>query len=152
MALNVKLASGTKDNIKVIMREDSAINESITDEDWELYVSTLDEKILKLTDEPTRFVMKITLSYEAQMAVRNAQLSYSSGKAEVRTGYMLEEIRYSLVGIENPPNATSFIFKKDDDGYASRDLIAELNNYGFVNQLFIARNNAVSRVFQPTKK
>lgn len=148
----LKIVTGIKDNIKVIVREDSSIPEDLSDEEWTAYVETLDETYLRLKDEPTRFVMRTTLPFEAQMSIRNAQLSYTNGKPEVKTGYMLEEVRCSLIGIENPPGAESFKFRKDDDGYAARELIADLSSYGLVTTLFILRNSAVSKVFTPTKK
>jgi hypothetical protein len=151
MALS-KLVTNTNETIKVIARQDSAISPELSDETWNMYVETLDEALLELSSVPTRFVMKMRLSYDAQIKVQNAQVGVEDGRAEIKIGFMVEEVRLALTDIENPAGAGDFLFKREKDGFASKELIAELAQYGIVSQLYSARAQALSRVFQPTKK
>ena len=97
--------------------------------------------------------MRLNLPYDAQVKIQNAQLSFADGKPELKIGYILEDIRCALVDIKNPPGTEDgLVFSRDDDGYASRKLISELSTYGIINQLFVARNAATARIFQPSKK
>jgi hypothetical protein len=148
----LKIVTKTQETVKIIVRQDSSIPENLTDDEWESYQNSLDETFLRLKDEPTRFVVRVSLPYEAQVKIQNSQMSYSDGKPELKIGYIMEELRCSLVGIENPAGSDSFCFKKDEDGFASRQLIAELAQYGLVHQLFAIRSATTARMFTPTKK
>lgn len=140
MAIKFNSAS---DIIKVISRHDDALPEDLLEEEFDLYQTTLDESHLRLVGNPTRFVIRRTLSFGAQQAVTNQQLGIdSNGKPKMNFGFMLEEIRCALIDIENPedlPEDQKLEFKKDVDGYASKDLIAKLNAIGIVSELYAAK-------------
>ena len=118
------------DIFKVISRQDEALPEDLSEEEFELYQSTLDETLLRLKGEPTRFVMRRTLPYGAQQEITNQQVKVGrDGKPQVNFGFMLEEVRCSLIDIENPadiPQEEKVEFKRDGDGFASKELIAKL--------------------------
>jgi hypothetical protein len=141
MALSIR--NQTANTIKVICRLDAAVPESVTTEKWDEYLSTLDESLLELTEVPSRFILKKVLSYDAQIHIQNIQANISSdGRALVQLGYVLEEIRCSLVGIEHPNSECEPKFSKESDGYASKELIALLSSAGVIQDLFRARTSA----------
>ena len=147
------------DTISVIARIDDALERNETFESaYSLYIDTLDENVLSLLPGklPTRFIMKRHLDYNAAKALRTDQAGVGvNGMPELRLGFMLEDVRLSLVGIENPadlPADEHIKFEKGRDGYASKELIAYLNNIGVVNDLFAARNNSTNQTTELQKK
>lgn len=151
----IKLSNNSV-NLKVICRIDSAIPEDLTDSEWDLYQNSLEESHLRLTEKPTYFIMKKSLNFGAQQNIVNQQINIdATGKPNLQLGYMLEEVRCALVDIENPstiPVEEHIKYVKEIDGYASKELIAQLNSVGIVSQLFSIRNNIVNKGFSPTKK
>jgi hypothetical protein len=142
------------DIFKVISRHDDAIPEDLTDEEFELYQATLDETHLRMASEPTRFVVRRTLSFTAQQEVTNQQVAIGrDGKPKVNFGFILEEIRCALIDIENPadlPEDQKLLFKRDADGFASKELIAKLNAIGIVSELYTAKQTKHKEI--PSKK
>lgn len=138
----VRLGSSS-DVVKVISRHDDAIADDLTNEEFDLYQESLDESHLRLKSTPTRFVIRKTLPFGAQQEVTNQQVKIGNdGKPQVNFGFILEEVRCSLIGIENPeeiPEDQKIIFKKDADGFASKELIAKLNAIGIVSELYSAK-------------
>ncbi len=149
----LKLGS-VADVFKMVSRHDDAISEDITDEEFELYQATLDESHLRLSAEPTRFVIRRTLPFAAQQEVTNQQVKVGrDGKPQVNFGFMLEEVRCALIGIENPSTMAEedkLEFKKDADGYASKELIAKLNAAGVVSEIYSAKQTKHKAI--PEKK
>lgn len=127
-----------KETIKVIASRDGAITSG--DEGYKVYQETLDEVALGLKGEPTRFVLRKTLSFDGGQKIKTEQAGVdpATGKISVKLGYVMEDIRMSLIGVDNP-GSPSVEFKKDSDGYASKELIALLEANGIVNELFAAR-------------
>lgn len=137
--------------LKVVARCDDAIPQDLNDKEWEEYTKTLDEVHLRLESEPTRFCMRKSVTFEALKKIKNEQIGVSEGKAVMQFGYSLEEVRCSLVDIENPkilPVEEHILFKKDADGFAHRDLIAELEPHGIINDLFLVRQNMAGNKHQ----
>jgi len=131
------------ETFKVVLRLDSAIG--CQPDDYDRYLDTLDESVLQLQEEPTRFVMRKVLPYRLASGVQDKQFSFKKGEVEVRSSFMLEEVRCSIVGIENPPHLSSderLEFKADGDGGASEDLMAVLGASGLVMDLYRARQTA----------
>jgi len=150
MALFISKNDGV---IKVISRKDSAVN--CDDEAYELYQKQLDEELLELEGDPTRFVLKRGLSYKEQQTVKDAQVKMDGKKFSITLSYMMEEVRIALIDIENPGDieeSQKIIFKKADDGKASKELIAMLETFGVVTELFTARSNASGVLDDTTKK
>lgn len=151
MTLSLDLERGT---VGVVCSKDSAIG--IDDEErraevYAEYLSDLDEDRLQLTGEPTRFLLSKVLPYKAVKQIKNEQMAYSDGKADVRLGFILEEVRAALVGVENP-GIPELAFKKDSDGLASRRLLETLEAAGIVNELYAARQGAVAKKATVGKK
>jgi hypothetical protein len=143
----------TKETILVISKIDDAIPENLTSEAHGEYLKTLDESLLGLGNAiPTRFVLKKTLSFAAQKHIEDVKMGVNDeGKAEFKFGFMMETIRFALVGIENPPDMPpeqQLVFKKEADGFASRELIAYLNSAGIVQELFVAHQSASKPLVQ----
>jgi len=148
------LINKSNEALKVVLRRDDAIPEDITDEVFEQYKKTLDESLLKLTKEPTRFVLRKQLPFGAQQSIANHQIAIGvGGKPTFQFGYMLEEIRCALMDIENPAYLTEddkLTFKKAEDGFAAFELIAMLNTAGVVAELFATRQERLAA--SPAKK
>lgn len=130
------------DSIEVICSKDEAVG---CDADgFQEYLKTLDESFLKLDPmlSPTRFVLKKILSYEEQKRVKNGQLGFKDGDMHIKLGYMVEDVRYRLTDIKGPGKGLEF--KKDADGYAANALIAKLDSYGVVKELYEAVQSALA--------
>ena len=128
--------------IEVIVSKDSALISS--QEDYTKYLDDLDESHLKFKvgDQPTRFVLRKTLPYEASQKVMNSQASFDKGKITLNMSYIMEEVRMALVDIKNPqamPPESQIEYKKENDGYAAKALIAGLQAAGVLMDLFRAR-------------
>jgi hypothetical protein len=146
--------SSASDIFKVVSRHDDSIAEDLTDEEFDLYQQSLDESHLRLVGEPTRFIVRRTLSYGAQQEVTNQQVTVGKdGKPKVNFGFVLEEVRCALIDIENPsslPEDQKLHFVKDIDGFASKELIAKLNSIGIVSEIYSAKQTKHKAI--PEKK
>jgi len=132
------------DSVKVVLRIDSAIGEGA---DYEAYLTSLDESHLKLTEEPTRIVMRSVLPLRLYKKVQDDQVEYSDGKANIRTSFTSEEVRCSIIAIENPahlPLDQRVEFKAASDGGASEELTSLFAAAGVLLDLYRARQTAVS--------
>jgi hypothetical protein len=138
-----------KDNLELVLRIDSAVG--CSDEEYSGYLEDLDEAKLKLKEgeEPTRFVMRKVLPYGVQKQVMNEQLKIGQrGETEFQMGHILEEVRCSLIDIKNPaslPEEEKVKFIKDSDGYASKQLIANLSSVGVLMDLYSARRTYIDK-------
>lgn len=140
MAISFAKLSG---NFKLISSIDPAVNCSVDGEnsDYDNYLKTLDEDLLNLSAEPTRFVAKRTLDFRAHKAIKGAQIEKDGKEMKVTTAFIMEQVRQSLTDIENPEGTkTDLNYKRDDDGKASRELIADLESLGIVMELYTAQN------------
>lgn len=129
-------------SIEVIVSKDSALD--CSSDDYDAYLENLDESKLKFKsgDEPTRFVMRKTLPYEASQKVMNSQASIDKGKVTLNMSYVMEEVRLALIDIKNPAQLSKeqqIEFKRENDGYCSKVLIAGLQASGVLMDLFRAR-------------
>lgn len=143
------------ETIEVISRVDSAI--STTPEQYEDYLKTLDESLLQRVDgqEPTRFVLRKVLPTRAVKKLKSDQIGFEEGKPTFRFGSILDDVRYSLIDVKNPPSVPQeqqVSFTKDTDGYASENLIAVLDAAGIIMDLYTAKNYAVQKGSDAIKK
>lgn len=132
--------------VEVIVSKDSALESG--EKEYDKYLESLDESHLRVRqgDVPTRFVLRKVLPYEASQKVMNSQASYDRGKVKLNMAYIMEEVRVSLVDIKNPehiPPESRIEFKRDDDGYCSKQLVAGLHGAGVLMDLFRARQAVV---------
>lgn len=152
MAIRVPSSTET---IKVICRQDSAID--VDPDTYNNYLKTLDESILTFVpeEEPTRFVMRLVLPTKLAYKVQNAQIDFRDGEAKIQSSYMSEEVRCALVGVENPASldASEHIkYEPGNDGGASSKMMEGLIAAGITNDLFVAKQNAMSSLSASLKK
>lgn len=138
----IKLPS-VSESIDVPLRVDDAL--AMTDEQYDKYLETLDNNLLQFQDGqiPTFFKLRKVLPLRLAEVVENKKVSIDkSGEVKANMAYVLEEVRVALVGIENPPGLPEdqkIEFKRDGDGGASTELVAQLNALGVVMDLWKAR-------------
>lgn len=126
MAFKIAKSKGI---IKVITTFDDAVAETTTKEDWDSYHKGLDETFLTFIEgkQPTRFIFNTELSMKARKEITSEQMKVVDGEQGIQLGFIFDDIRCSLIDIENPadiPAADHIEFKKDKDGFASKNLIA----------------------------
>ena len=142
MAISFNKISG---NFELISSLDPSVK--CSKDDYDKYLTTLDEDILQLSDAPTRFVVKRTLDYKAHKAVKGAQIEKDGKDMKMTTAFIMEQVRQSLVDIKNPEGTTSpLIFARDSDGRASKDLIADLESMGIVMEIYTAQGTETDRM------
>jgi hypothetical protein len=147
------IISKNEGQIKVVSSKDGSVNCST--EDYKSYLETLDETLLKLEGEPTRFVMQKGLSYKDQQVIKDAQIKMKGKDMSFQLSYMMEEVRLSLLDIENPMTMRPedrIEYKKESDGRTSKALIAMLESAGIVGELFSARHNSMASLSNEAKK
>lgn len=134
-------------NIKVICFNDSAI-EGTSQEDYDEYLEELDESKLKIVEKglPTRFVMRKVLPYKLSLKLKNAQVAMKDGTLTPQLSFMNEEVRLSLIDIENPQVSPQhekhlLIFKKHGDGGATDAIMEKLEAFGAISNLYQAKSN-----------
>ena len=140
-------------NIKVISSKDSAVTCDI--ETYKEYLTNLDESLLELNGEPTRFVLKKGLNYKEQQIIKDAQIKMDGKEYQIRMSYMMDEMRLALIDIENPADLSEdqkIIFKKASDGKVSHEIVALLESAGILSELSLARTNAMGVLSGITKK
>lgn len=152
MALELGQVRG---NIEVVSSRDAAVK--APGGDYGKYLESFrggkgDESLLKLEGEPTRFVLRKVLSFEGSMDVKDRQLDMNTGKPVVRTSFTMETVRHALIAIKNPDGAASPMEFKAVDGAADPDLVAELEAFGIVNELYLAHLHATSGIDPNLKK
>jgi hypothetical protein len=141
MALS--LAHVSSENIKVIVQRDSSL--AFPEDDYQAYLDGgLDESKLRFKegDAPTRFVLRTVLPYALAKSVKNAQTTLSGGEVKLQFAFTDEDVRCSLVDIENPahvPQDQWLKFEKAGDGGASEKLMSVLMASGISMELFTAK-------------
>ncbi len=134
--------------LKVVSYIDSAVT---CDRDtYTTYLQNLDESLLGLNSEPTRFILKRSFSVAEHQAIKSAQASIKGKDVQINLGYVLLEVKYALVDIEG--GADGFGMLKDSNGYAQDSLISLLEESGILMDLFTARQAAVGQVRKDPKK
>lgn len=145
------LSLQSAETFKIVSRRDDSVG--CDEATYSQYLKTLDESLLELKTEsnPTRFVLRKVLPFAARQRIKNEQISYKGGSdVEIRMGFVMEEMRAALVGVENA-GSPNLEYKKENDGLASKELIAVLDAYGILDELYLAYQ-AQSRVDSVDKK
>lgn len=153
MAIRLDMTEGT---IKVIARVDESLN--VSDKEYKEYIESLDENGLRFHEGfgPTRFVLKKVLPFEVTQSARANSLSMKRGRDDdeeeaninVDLGYQLDEIRFALIDIENPPDLPDdqkIKFEMESGGGASKELFAKLMALGITGDLIKARASILKR-------
>lgn len=141
--MSLKLAS-IKDTIKVILRIDSALVLTKDTKDYELYLKTLDENLLKFKEgeEPTRIVMRKVLPLSLAAKVQDMQMSFNGKKTEMKSSFTMLDVRFSIVGVEEPasvPPESRINFELAKDGGAPEEFVAQLAAAGVIMDLWTAK-------------
>lgn len=140
-----------KDTIEVISSKDESV--TCDAEMYQKYLETLDENLLGLKPDcqPTRFVMRKILSFGMAQKIKSEQAGVNKeGQIEIKFGFTLDDVRAALIDVKNP-GSPLIQFKKDSDGYASKELIALLDQIGIANELYAARQAAIKSNGSPKK-
>lgn len=137
------------DAISVVASVDTALDQ-MDEGAYDRYIETLDESHLKFKIEdgkpvePTRFRLRKVLPWKLAQKIEDMKLGMSNGEAVPRMAWMGEEVRVSLIGIDNPPGTPKdqeLELKKHGDGGALPDFVAKLMAAGIVNDLWRARQS-----------
>lgn len=148
--MSLKLVS-RDEKIKVVSRFDDAV--TCNSEEYNEYLKSLDEGVLKLNGEPTRFEMRLVIQSRDVSKIDEMKMRMVGGEMSPNLAYILEEVRCSLVGIENPKTAEEPIeFKQDGSGGASKELMERLHAANVYMDLFTARQNALTKPSDILKK
>lgn len=143
-----ELNMDTDKTVSIIVSKDSSIK-GVEDEVYDKYLDSLDESLLPIQGEPTRFLLKRTLPYRDTKRVMNSQVSFEDGKPNVNISFIMDEVRCALVGMEGPGSDG---FKKDKDGYASMEVVNALYNAGVLMDLYNGRRSATGGSEETPKK
>lgn len=141
------------DSIKVVLQEDTSVK--CSDEDYAKYLETLDEKLLQLDGEPTRWVLKVSVDYKDHQYLVNAQSKVKGRQITTDMSFMYEEVRVRLVDIENPPSVAQdqkIVLEKEKDGYASHALIKALIESNVILNLWSALTFVKTKTDDPMLK
>lgn len=144
----IKLPS-TTETFKVALRIDDAL--SMTAEEYSAYLKTCDVSALKLVEgkQPTFFILRKALPHKLAKKVMNEQVRFVKGEAIPELSFIVEHVRAALCGVENPPDVSAeqaILFKPDDDGGASEDLMTQLIAIGAHTDLFSAHQSVVGQI------
>lgn len=146
MALTLNTGRG---NIEVIARLDGSIPKDLPKDEYDNYLETLNEDLLRLKEgvKPTRFVMRREIPFGVKQGLRSKNMKVAKGDVQVDINYATDIVRAALIDIKNPdevPQEHRIIFRRDKDGLASSDLINILDDAGVVMDLFGAYSNATA--------
>ena len=143
-------------DIEVILRRDSALvitpkEGDEEDDEYDQYIASgLDEGKLRFKDgeEPTRFVMRRSIPLKHATRIENAKMKYGKdGEVSIQLGFIIEEVRASLKGVKNPatvPSDKAIVLKFTGDGLVDERQMAALVSAGVVQNLYAARQAALS--------
>lgn len=131
----------TEKRINLVLPIDSSVRAK-DDETYTKYLETLDETLLDLDGEPTRFVLKVTLDQDdkSKLMSRHIRLK-SDGRQDMDINYMYDTVRLSLIDIIAPasqPEDQKLKFFKDRDGLVSKKIIGRLDDFKQIPYFFVA--------------
>jgi len=139
------LTSKEESKIAVVLYCDDALD-NVSRETYEEYLKDLDESKLSVIPGkiPSKFILKRNLSYAQSCKIKNEQVKMSTkGEMTVQMSFVIEEVRLSLIGIDNPPNTDGTLeYKQDGEGGASREIMEKLIGAGVVDDLYTALMNS----------
>lgn len=130
MALTIDNLSGPG-TMKIILKIDPAL-EGTSQEEYSDYLRDLNESKLKVKDGeiPTRWVMKKQVKYGDKQRIDDMKIKIGDGgRVGFGMAWMAEEIRCTLVDVENPdsvPVDKRITLKKSGDGTVMEDTMSML--------------------------
>lgn len=149
MAIVRKIDAKPLNAIEVITRGDDAIDEEKSN--YDEYLKTGDPAKLVFVEgkQPTVFLCNFALKGRQAEIIKNSMIGSSDdeGNPKIAMGtWSFRVAKYVLKAITSPesvPADQQFLFKSDKDGFAHDDLIAELDRYGIVADIFSMYSNLV---------
>lgn len=137
----LKLDLNRKGTIAVIVQKDEAV--TCSDENYVKYLESLDEDLLELDGDPTRFVLKKHLMLPDQNAVTDAKTGVDAkGNISLKLSFMVEDIRLSLLRVEGPKDSPlnfDFSKMKSKNNEIKNNLLAAMAEKEIIGDLFRAR-------------
>jgi hypothetical protein len=137
MALN--LSASSEVTFAMISSKDSAIRQP---ENYAAYLDTLDESLLGLEGEPTRFHLAMSNKLKDVLAAKDGMTSLAmkakdGGDIPIYS-LMFQQVRIALKDITT---GVESMMRKGSDGLASDDLMAALAAQDILPELFAALQN-----------
>ena len=137
MALNLNISADVQ--FSVISSKDSAIRQP---ENYAAYSESLDESLLGLEGEPTRFFLAVSSKLKDVLAAKDglssiAMKAKDGGDIPVYS-MMFQQVRIALKDIKTGDES---LFRKGPDGLVADDLMAALAAQDILPELFAALQN-----------
>ena len=137
--------------IRVVVYRDDAVGCTLEDYKDE-YLPSFgkdgigNEEILKLSGEPTRFVLSLRVGWDRKRNIEreNVTIDAQTGQPVLQSTYLTDLVRASLTGIENPegvPPAKALKFKRDSDQMVHKsliDLLETSKQLGYITSALVA--------------
>ena len=137
MALNLSVSS--ESSFSIISSKDSAIRQL---ENYAAYLESLDESLLGLEGEPTRFYLVVSSKLKDVLAAKDglsaiAMKAKDGGDIPIYS-MMYQQVRIALKDIKTGDES---LFRKGPDGLVADDLMAALAAQDILPELFSALQN-----------
>lgn len=145
--------------LHIVSKHDDAHDKGDNEENWEReiwseYEKTLDiNKLRFLPDtQPTVFLCNFELKGKDSAAIKNAMIEggMDGGTPKLALGSWSQQVvKHVLKDIQNPdyvPPEDRIVFKKDGRGLAHDDVLAVLDQYGILTEIFTHYNSMTGGV------
>lgn len=139
--------------ISVVLRMDDAVK--CNDDEYAEYIASFspdspgDESLLKLSEDPTRFILRLNLSWEAKRKVESGNMSIKGQNVSIDPYYTKDLLRHSFKSIKNPsqvPLDEQLKFVKDSsDKLISKSFMNDLEQMGELENLVTALSNSKAK-------
>lgn len=135
--------------VEVISENDDAIDQEKSD--FKAYRETGDTSKLAFLPgkQPTIFLCNFALKGKEAAAIKNAMVDGKDedGDPKLAIGtWSFRVARFTLKDIKNPadlPADEQLQFKKDEAGYCHDEVLAQLDQYGIINEIFAMYSSLV---------
>lgn len=139
--MSLKDMSSESEHFKMALFFDDALD--MTREEYDEYLKTCDESQLKLKagERPSFLLIKKFLTSKQTAAVETAQVHYIDGVGQPALGFMVEEARFSIDGIEHPPGMEGGLQFKKENGGCGEKLLSYLISKNVHRDIWQARQH-----------
>lgn len=157
------LSAISRESVDVVLKCDDALD--MTADAYKAYIDAGAPKELLVYKEgktPTWFKLRLVLPYRSTLKLENMKLDLIQKRdgdtvtkdLVPQLAWMIEDVRLSLVAIEQPPGEEipELVYKRDAEGGASFELMSVLMALDVYADLFNARHNAKAKFYDPLKK
>ena len=139
------IRKGTKRSLSavvIVSEHDDSIDAEKSNIDEYKKTADLAHLVFVADKQPTRFLCNFELSAKQAASVKNGMIAGKGddGEPTVTLGSWAHRVvKHTLRDIQNPsdlPVHECIVFKKDENGHAHDDVIAELERQGVVDEIF----------------